>query len=228
MQLKARLLRFHIDRASKRCVAAAPRALEAHTTMGDQSEQARPLHLEELRCAGSAVTSQRGGALVRRFAPHACASPALACAALVCWWSHGTAAAPLPIVRAAGRCSSSRPIAVAPARSCCCCPRLCIRTSTPFGPAFPRPTPQCTHSFDNLVLRALPVEEGPNAPRPVAGACFSRTAPAPLRNPRLVAAAPGALRLLGLDPDEVRLGVGGGAGGGQGTCQVLQTLAASW
>ncbi|KAI8465473.1 MAG: hypothetical protein J3K34DRAFT_525334 [Monoraphidium minutum] len=57
--------------------------------------------------------------------------------------------------------------------------------------------------FDNLALRALPVEEGPNRPRPVPGAAFSRVPLQPLTNPALVAAAPGALALLDLDPREV-------------------------
>lgn len=57
--------------------------------------------------------------------------------------------------------------------------------------------------FDNLVLRALPVEEGLNVPRQVPGACFSRVNPTPLDNPRVVAVSDDALRLLDLDPSEV-------------------------
>lgn len=69
----------------------------------------------------------------------------------------------------------------------------------PCSACTPPPRP---HSFDNLVLRALPVEDGPRTtPRPVSGACFSRAQPAPLDNPVLVAASPDALRLLGLDAD---------------------------
>ncbi|XP_012788684.2 protein adenylyltransferase SelO, mitochondrial isoform X2 [Sorex araneus] len=57
--------------------------------------------------------------------------------------------------------------------------------------------------FDNLALRALPVEPppaAPAAPRPVPGACFARAQPAPLRRPRVVALARPALALLGLPP----------------------------
>ncbi|XP_055963025.1 protein adenylyltransferase SelO, mitochondrial [Sorex fumeus] len=57
--------------------------------------------------------------------------------------------------------------------------------------------------FDNLALRALPVEPppaAPDAPRPVPGACFARARPAPLRAPRVVALARPALALLGLPP----------------------------
>jgi len=67
----------------------------------------------------------------------------------------------------------------------------------------PTPCHYSTHRFDNLVLRALPVEDGDNRPRPVSGACFSRAAPTPLSNPRVVAVSADALRLLDLDPEEV-------------------------
>jgi hypothetical protein len=67
-------------------------------------------------------------------------------------------------------------------------------------------------SFDNLALRALPVEDGPRTrPRPVAGACFSRAEVQPLDNPSVVAVSEEALQLLGLDPREV----GGQQGRGQ-------------
>jgi uncharacterized protein YdiU (UPF0061 family) len=58
--------------------------------------------------------------------------------------------------------------------------------------------------FDNLALRALPVdaEEGSRI-RQVRKACFSRLQPTPVDNPRLVAASPSALALLDLDPSEV-------------------------
>ncbi len=55
------------------------------------------------------------------------------------------------------------------------------------------------------MLRALPVESGPKrAPRPVVGACFSRAEPTPLDHPVVVAVAGDALRLLDIDPEEVR------------------------
>lgn len=54
--------------------------------------------------------------------------------------------------------------------------------------------------FDNLALRSLPVDPSEDgAPRAVPGACFARVRPTPLRNPRLVAASPPALALLGLE-----------------------------
>lgn len=78
--------------------------------------------------------------------------------------------------------------------------------------------------FDNLVLRALPVEDGPRrTPRPVAGACFSLAEPTPLENPRVVAVSAPALELLGLDPSEVE-GHRRGAGRG-GACRRPQRRA---
>lgn len=57
--------------------------------------------------------------------------------------------------------------------------------------------------FDNLALRALPVEDGPRTtPRPVPGACFSRAEIQPLAAPRVVAVSDEALALIGLDPSE--------------------------
>ena len=59
--------------------------------------------------------------------------------------------------------------------------------------------------FDNLVLRSLPVEERvESGTRQVRGACFSKVSPTPLKNPKLVAASPDALKLLDLDAKEVR------------------------
>ncbi len=60
--------------------------------------------------------------------------------------------------------------------------------------------------FDNLALRALPVDirEG-NEIRPVPRACYARVKPTPVDSPRLVAASPSALALLDLDMTEVSL-----------------------
>lgn len=73
---------------------------------------------------------------------------------------------------------------------------------TPFF--HPTPFPKKPNRFDNLVLRALPVEDGPRTtPRPVPGACFSRAELQPLSNPAVVAVSDDALEaLLGLDPSE--------------------------
>ena len=58
--------------------------------------------------------------------------------------------------------------------------------------------------FDNLALRALPVdEERGNRIRQVAKACYSRVSPTPVKNPKLVAVSQPALQLLDLDPQEV-------------------------
>jgi hypothetical protein len=58
--------------------------------------------------------------------------------------------------------------------------------------------------FDNLALRALPVdkEEGRGV-REVRGACYARVKPTPLERPCLVAASSPALALLDLAPAEV-------------------------
>ncbi|KAJ1161850.1 hypothetical protein NDU88_002331 [Pleurodeles waltl] len=59
--------------------------------------------------------------------------------------------------------------------------------------------------FDNLALRALPVEPGSgegeeaSRPRQVRGACFSRVRPSPLERPQVVALSAPALALLGLE-----------------------------
>ncbi len=59
-------------------------------------------------------------------------------------------------------------------------------------------------NFDNLTLRALPVDDVFGGPvRQVEGACFSRVAPTPVANPQLVVASPDALSLLDIDPSEV-------------------------
>ncbi len=58
--------------------------------------------------------------------------------------------------------------------------------------------------FDNLALRALPVDEEKGSRiRQVAKANYSRVSPTPVKNPRLVAASQPALQLLDLDPREV-------------------------
>ncbi|KAK9906728.1 hypothetical protein WJX75_006965 [Coccomyxa subellipsoidea] len=54
--------------------------------------------------------------------------------------------------------------------------------------------------FDNLALRALPVDDKEGSERrPVRRACYARVKPTPVDNPRLVAASPSALALLDLD-----------------------------
>uniref|UniRef100_H3CSG3 Selenoprotein O n=1 Tax=Tetraodon nigroviridis TaxID=99883 RepID=H3CSG3_TETNG len=58
--------------------------------------------------------------------------------------------------------------------------------------------------FDNIALRKLPLDpsEEPGV-RQVKGACFSRVKPQPLTKPRFVAVSHEALKLLGLDGEEV-------------------------
>ncbi len=59
--------------------------------------------------------------------------------------------------------------------------------------------------FDNLALRALPVDEEKGSRiRQVAKANYSRVSPTPVKNPRLVAVSQPALQLLDLDPREVQ------------------------
>lgn len=54
-------------------------------------------------------------------------------------------------------------------------------------------------TFDNRAVRVLPVDtETKNFVRQVAGACFSRIAPTPVVNPRVVAWSASALELLGI------------------------------
>ena len=58
--------------------------------------------------------------------------------------------------------------------------------------------------FDNLALRALPVDERSGSDiRQVARACYSRVFPTPVSNPRLIAVSQPALDLLDLDAAEV-------------------------
>eukprot|EP00921_Rhytidocystis_pertsovi_P020676 GHVQ01032981.1.p1 GENE.GHVQ01032981.1~~GHVQ01032981.1.p1 ORF type:complete len:879 (+),score=122.54 GHVQ01032981.1:310-2946(+) len=58
--------------------------------------------------------------------------------------------------------------------------------------------------FDNSVLRRLPVEDlKVNFVRQVPGACFSRVDPSPLHNPVLVCWSDDALKLLGLNLDDI-------------------------
>lgn len=60
--------------------------------------------------------------------------------------------------------------------------------------------------FDNLALRALPVDNKEGSERrPVRRACYARVKPTPVDNPRLVAASPSALALLDLDMTQVKL-----------------------
>lgn len=64
--------------------------------------------------------------------------------------------------------------------------------------------------FENATLKAVPVVPFDPATymvsRRVPGACFVRTRPQPLNNPKLVASSETALALLGLDPTEVNRG----------------------
>jgi len=61
-----------------------------------------------------------------------------------------------------------------------------------------------TLKFDNVALRTLPIDpEKKNFLREVEGACFSRVSPAPVVNPRLVAASSPAMRLIGLNEEQV-------------------------
>uniref|UniRef100_A0A8D2LM65 Selenoprotein O n=2 Tax=Varanus komodoensis TaxID=61221 RepID=A0A8D2LM65_VARKO len=72
-------------------------------------------------------------------------------------------------------------------------------SSPPLAPPGEAPKWLGALRFDNRALRALPLDPSEeNAPRPVAGACFSRVRPTPVRNPRLVAVSLPALALLGL------------------------------
>ncbi|CAH8528568.1 unnamed protein product [Dicrocoelium dendriticum] len=52
--------------------------------------------------------------------------------------------------------------------------------------------------FDNLALRSLPVDSGPNRTRTVKGACFTRVKPTPLDSPQLVVASKDVFELLDL------------------------------
>eukprot|EP00195_Chlamydomonas_chlamydogama_P001982 CAMPEP_0202917096 /NCGR_PEP_ID=MMETSP1392-20130828/70188_1 /ASSEMBLY_ACC=CAM_ASM_000868 /TAXON_ID=225041 /ORGANISM="Chlamydomonas chlamydogama, Strain SAG 11-48b" /LENGTH=354 /DNA_ID=CAMNT_0049609735 /DNA_START=89 /DNA_END=1150 /DNA_ORIENTATION=+ len=62
-----------------------------------------------------------------------------------------------------------------------------------------------TLNFDNLSLKALPVDTGPNETRTVPGACFSRIPTlSPLQSPKLVSASVEALQLLDIGPDQVQ------------------------
>jgi uncharacterized protein YdiU (UPF0061 family) len=56
--------------------------------------------------------------------------------------------------------------------------------------------------FDNRALRALPLDPSrDNRTRQVFGACFSRVAPTPVREPRTLAVSSEVAELLGFDPD---------------------------
>ncbi len=58
-------------------------------------------------------------------------------------------------------------------------------------------------NFDNLVLRALPIDPNDsNEVRQVRGACFSKVTPTSLTNPHVVAYSPSAMSLLDLPVSE--------------------------
>ncbi|TGZ68223.1 hypothetical protein CRM22_004365 [Opisthorchis felineus] len=58
--------------------------------------------------------------------------------------------------------------------------------------------------FDNLALRVLPVDTGPNVVRQVANACFARVMPTPVESPCLVVASREVCHLLDLPvPEEI-------------------------
>ena len=58
-------------------------------------------------------------------------------------------------------------------------------------------------NFDNTCLKSLPIDEvAENYVRTVAGACFSRVRPTPVRNPRTVAVSRSALDLIDLNDAE--------------------------
>ncbi|XP_065838559.1 protein adenylyltransferase SelO, mitochondrial-like [Oscarella lobularis] len=60
-----------------------------------------------------------------------------------------------------------------------------------------------TLNFDNTCLKSLPIDEvAENYVRTVAGACFSRVRPTPVRNPRTVAVSRSALDLIDLNDAE--------------------------
>ena len=62
-----------------------------------------------------------------------------------------------------------------------------------------------TLGFDNRVPKCLRIDaDTSNSPRPVRGASFARVEPTPLTNPSTVAVSRPALRLLDLDPAQVR------------------------
>jgi uncharacterized protein YdiU (UPF0061 family) len=60
--------------------------------------------------------------------------------------------------------------------------------------------------FDNSVLASLPLdsEQENFVRRNVRGACFSRVAPTPVENPRVVCSSPEALALLGISEEDVK------------------------
>ncbi|VDQ09001.1 unnamed protein product [Trichobilharzia regenti] len=53
--------------------------------------------------------------------------------------------------------------------------------------------------FDNIQLKCLPVDNGPNTIRSVPNACFARVNPTGVDNPRLVVLSPDVLNLLDLE-----------------------------
>ena len=98
------------------------------------------------------------------------------------------------------------------------CPSLCctsrrdashhidfaVFTTQPVGAASTSGVTLETLPFDNLSLRALPLDPVlRNKVRTVADACFSRVTPVPLQSPKLVATSAGALQLLGLGASEI-------------------------
>lgn len=64
-----------------------------------------------------------------------------------------------------------------------------------------------TMNFDNLTLRSLPLDnEQANYTRQVAGACFSRVTPTPVKNPKTVAYSAKAMELLDISEKECKRG----------------------
>ncbi|CAH8839028.1 unnamed protein product [Trichobilharzia szidati] len=56
--------------------------------------------------------------------------------------------------------------------------------------------------FDNIQLKCLPVDDGPNTIRSVRNACFARVNPTKVDNPRLVILSPDVLNLLDIESDK--------------------------
>ena len=60
--------------------------------------------------------------------------------------------------------------------------------------------------FDNLALRTLPIDPvEENYVRSVAGACFSRVKPTPVKNPQLVAFSADALKLIDVSDEAMKV-----------------------
>lgn len=54
-------------------------------------------------------------------------------------------------------------------------------------------------TFDNLQIKKLPIDNGPNIIRIVKNACFAYVKPTPLKHPNLLVYSPNALSLLDID-----------------------------